>query len=239
MVIERLDAAKRLPENEDPRKQLAIAQARDLLVSAGVRDPGPKPEISLESEMERQTAMYLEREFHKHKKIGMSKGNFKDSIMGLVVPQPEEFRGRFNSPVVVFGQIPAEDQCRLAGIDYSLKGLNVCDWPDDPQNYQTPNFLYLTWTDEGERSMNRKVEDVRKELVSDERGGTEFDGIALYVVKPQVLEKRFLDLPGTALGPGDVPFLNLWNGRPYLVRYFVGNANPEFGSLVCGRKNRT
>ena len=236
MAMERLDAAKRFPGNEDQRKQLAIDQAKNLLVSAGVIDPGPKLEIPLEAEMERQAVMYLEREFHKHKKIQMPKGKFKDSIMGLVVPQPEEFRGKLNSPVAVFGQIPAEDQCRLAGIDYFLKGLNVRDWPDDPQNYQTPNSLYLAWTDEGARFMNRKVEDVRKKLAPDERGGTEFDGIALYIAKPQILKTRFLDLPGTAVGPGFAACLGRWDGRPWLNDYFVDRAAPVFSSLVCGRQ---
>ena len=194
------------------------------------------PEISLEAEMERQAAMYLEREFHKHEKIKMSKGKFKDSIMGLVVPQPEEFRGKLNSPVAVFGQIPIKDQCERAGIDYFLGGLNVNDWPDDPQNYQTPNALYLAWTDEGARNMDRKVKDVRRELAPDERGGTQFDGVALYIVKPNVLQTRFLDLPRTTVGPVLAAFLDLWGGRPRLDCSRVGDAGPRFGSLVCGRQ---
>ena len=42
MVMERLDAAGRHPENQDPTKQFAIAQAKRLLRAAKVKDPGPK-----------------------------------------------------------------------------------------------------------------------------------------------------------------------------------------------------
>lgn len=41
MVMERLDATRRHPGNNDPVKQFAIAQATRLLVDAGVTDPGP------------------------------------------------------------------------------------------------------------------------------------------------------------------------------------------------------
>ncbi len=195
-----------------------------------------RPEIPLEAEIERLAGRYLELEFHKHNKIRMSRGNFKDSIMRLVAPQPEEFRGRVDSPVAVFGQIPAEDQCKLAGIEYFLKGSNPRDWPEDPHQYKTPKFLHLVWTDEGARFMNRKVEDVRRELGEHERGGTEFDGIAQYIVKPGVLSIRSLDLPGTTVESGCAACLGRWGGRVELDGRWVGVAHPRFGSLVCGRK---
>lgn len=40
MVTNRLEAAKELPENQDPIKQFAIRQAGELLVAADVKDPG-------------------------------------------------------------------------------------------------------------------------------------------------------------------------------------------------------
>lgn len=195
------------------------------------------PRIPPEAEIERQVKTYLELKFHKHEAIGMSKGKFKDLLMKLVAPQPESFRGRFAPPVIVFGQIPPEDQCRLVGINYFPRGRNALDWTEDPQQYRTPKSTYLTWTDEGARFMNRKVEDVRQELLPDERGGTEFDGIGLCIIKPKVLEARFLNLPGTAFGSGSDASLELWYGVPELHYYgWIGHARPTFGSLVCGRQ---
>lgn len=40
--MERLDAAGKHPENQDPTKQFAIAQAKRFLRDAKVKDPGPK-----------------------------------------------------------------------------------------------------------------------------------------------------------------------------------------------------
>ena len=230
--------------NRGVRGRLGIAAAKTALFLGGVKDLQPLqaetvkiyPEIPLEENLERQAGRYTELEFYKHPEIEISKGKFKDLIMGLAIPQPENFRGRFNSPVAVFGQIPIKDQCERAGIDYFLGGLNVNDWPDDPQNYQTPNALYLAWTDEGARNMDRKVKDVRRELAPDERGGTQFDGVALYIVKPNVLQTRFLDLPGTTVEPAYAASLRLWDGRPRLDDDFVDVASPGFGSLVCGRQ---
>lgn len=42
MTMEALNRAGVHPENQDPTRQFAIEQARHLLVSAGVKDPGPK-----------------------------------------------------------------------------------------------------------------------------------------------------------------------------------------------------
>lgn len=193
------------------------------------------PEISLEAEIERQAKRYLELGYHRHKEIRMSNGKFKDWLMKLVAPQPENFQIRLNTPVAVFGQVPIKDQCALAGIKYFLEGYDARDWPEDPQQYETPNSLYLAWTDEGARFMKIGVRDVRRELAVDERGGTKFDGVGLYIVKPQVLQKRFLDLPGTAVGSDRAPYLDLWDVRPALNGHFVGLAYPGFGSLVCGR----
>lgn len=191
--MERFDALKRLDANLDPTKQFAIDQMKHLFTSAGLKDlesADQAPEISLkaiEAEIERLAGRYQELGFPKNKKISMANGVFKDSLMKLVNSQPENFRGRFDTPIIGFGQIPIQDQCKLVGIDYLMNGLSVRDWPSDPQSYKTPNGFYMTWTDEGARSMNRKVEDVRKELTDDSRGGTEFDSVGLYVAKPQVL----------------------------------------------------
>lgn len=262
MTLERLNALKGVAENRDPEKQSAIDQMAHLYTSAGLKDlesesktpvatkavelqragiesPKVYPEISLKVitvEIEIQAGRYLKLGFHKYKDVKMSAGKFKDLIMKLVIPQPENFRGRTDTPVIVSGQIPAKDQCKLAGIGYWLGGLTVSDWPNDPQHYKTPNGFYMTWVDEGRRFMNRKVQDVRGELAPDERGGTEFDGVALYITKPNILQTRFLDLPGTSVESGSAAGLRLWDGQPEMLSYFVDGANPGFGSLVCGRQ---
>lgn len=136
MTLERLAALKNVPENQDPERQRAIGKMRDIFVSAGLEDivsgdvspEAPKiyPEISLEvlkAEIERQAGKYQELGFPGHKGLRVSEGKFKDSVMKLAVPQPENFKGRFNTPMIVFGQISARE------INVSLQVL-IIFWAD-------------------------------------------------------------------------------------------------------------
>ncbi len=188
---------------------------------------------ALDAEIERQVRRYQELGFHK--RLKMSAGRFKDSVMGLVVPQPEAFRGRFDIPVVAFGQIPAKDQARLVGIDYWLEGLKVSDWEKDPQGYKTPEMSYLTWMQDGRVNLKRAPLDVRNSFATDERGATQYDGIGLYVARPQVLQDHYIDLPGTDVESGSVALLNLLGGGPELRSDLADSAAPNWGSASCGR----
>lgn len=189
----------------------------------------------LNAEFERLTKRYQELEFHKYLRV--SAGVFKDTVMNLVVPQPESFRGRFNIPVVVFGQIPPEKQAELAGLNYFLGGLNVRDWEFDPKGWETPKTPYTTWMQDGKENLNRSVSvrDVRKTLEADERGATVYDGVALLIVNQSVLDDHYVDLPGTSVGSGYAPSLDRCDGRPEVYYYLTGYARPGFGSASCGR----
>lgn len=191
------------------------------------------PEISLEEEWQRQAQGLIKLGFYSE--LGLTEEKYLESLPKFT-PQPESFKGRLNTPVLVETRISPKRQSKLAGIQYVLDGLNVKNWDKDPKKYKTPDSPYTVWMDEGARNMNRKVQDVRRNLVSDERGGTELDGIALYIAKPNILQTRFLDLPGTSVRSVYAPSLDLWDGKPRLGYDFVAGADPEFGSLVCGRQ---
>jgi hypothetical protein len=189
----------------------------------------------LTQEVERIATKYQEMEFHKHKTLNVSKGRLKDMIMELVSPQPESFKGRFDIPVIVFGQIPVEDQAKLAGVNYYLKGLNVRDWEEDPRGYRTPKGAYMTWIQDGSKNLKRSVEIVRSTLDPDERGATEHDGIGLYIARPNILTDHYVDLPGTSVGSDSAACLKLWFAGPALRYDLAGLADPKFGSATCGR----
>lgn len=193
------------------------------------------PEI-LTQELERIATTYQEMEFHKHSMLQVSKGTLKDMIMDLSAPQPERFKGRFDIPVVTFGQIPAADQASLAGINYHLKGYNACDWEEDPREYRTPKRVHMAWMQDGWENLNKSVETVRSTFALDERGGTEYNGIGLYVARPNILKDHRVDLPGTSVGPSRAAYLELKDGKPRLLcYYFALDGHPMFGSATCGR----
>ncbi len=193
-------------------------------------------ELDLETEWLEQTQGFIELGFHKE--LNLSEEGYRDSLPKFGA-QPEQFRWRFDTPVVVETRIPVKRQCELVGIGYFLGGLEVVDWADDSKDYRTPDKPYVTWLQDGKRNLNKAVKAVRNELDKDERGGTEFDGIALYIAHPQVLKDHFLDLPGTQVGSGFAPSLHLWFGGPGLYYFRVDPAHPEFGSVSCGREIRT
>ena len=258
MVMERLDAASKHLQNLKPEQQKAIKIARQVLVDFNVVDPGPKvetssvatpvekpvvktpeapvkiyPEISLEEERERQIQGFIKLGFHT--KLGKTEEEYAMRFPKLV-PQPESFKGRLGTPVLVETEISPKDQAELAGINYYLDGLNKTDWNQNLKDYKTPEAPYAAWLNDGRDHIKQKPRDVRKNLKADEVGGTELDGIALYISNPKILDHHFLDLPGTAVGSGYAAYLGLWGDGPRLRYGFVDGAVPRFGSVVRGRQ---
>lgn len=248
MVMERLDAAGRHPDNQDPVRQFAIGQTKRLLHEAKVKDPGPKQDrstlaqkpsveridsINLDLEWKRQSGRYVELGFHKE--LGLSEENYLASLSRFE-PQPEVFVGRFDIPILVETRIAPKRQAELAGLNYLLRGLNVHDWEDDPKKYKTPKIPYTTWMQDGKKNLKRSVRDVRRTLEADERGATEYDGIARWIANPSVLEDHNIDLPGTSVGSDNAPYLDRWGGRPGVDCWGrVDNVDPRYGSASCGR----
>ena len=146
------------------------------------------PELNLENEWLRQTRKYIKLGFHKE--LNLSKKEYLDSLPKFG-PQPENFKGRFDIPVMVETRISVERQCELAGIDYLLGSLSCIDWPNDPQGYKTPKKPYITWMQDGAKNLREKVEIVREKLAKDERGATIFDGIAFYLAQPKSLKDHW------------------------------------------------
>lgn len=190
------------------------------------------PEISFQEERVRQIRRYISLGFHK--KLGKTEEEYAKRFPEFTL-QPENFKRRLDTPVLVETEISPEDQCELAGIEYGLDGLNKEDWNKKLKDYTAPKAPYATWLEDGRNNLNKKPEDVRKNLKGDKIGGTELDGIALYISNPKILEHHFLDLPGTAVGSGGAASLRLWVGRPELVYSWADDAHPRFGSVVRGR----
>lgn len=252
MVMDRLKAASELPGNQDPTQQFAIKHARAMLVDAGVKDPGMPvitpvekqvvktaetikiyPEISLEEEWKRQ-AQKLAGFFAKELEFKTPEEYI--ATLPEFEPQPENWKGRLDTPVLVETRISVKRQCEIAGIQYLSDGLNKTDWNKKRKDYKTPTCPYKAWLDDGRNHMDRKPSDARSNLKVDELSGTELEGVALYISNPKILEHHYLDLPGTAVGPDRTACLRLWGGRPELDCYLVVNAHPKFGSVVRGRQ---
>lgn len=128
-------------------------------------------------------------------------------------------------------------QCVLALDSLSFDSSKVVqDWKKDPGNFVTLDTAYTTWVNDGGAYMNRDAAFVRSRLAPDERGGTIFDGIALAIHRPDILERRNIILPGSEYGTVFAACLRRWHGAPRGENRYILNASPNFGSLVAGRE---
>lgn len=147
--------------------------------------------------------------------------------------QPEQFKGRFDIPVIVETRLPLDKMLGKAGISVYFDTKEIKDW--DENRFKTPKLPYTAWLADGRRNLKKPVRDVRKNLASDERGGTLYDGIALYLRKPNILRDNFLNFPGSKVGSGIFPCLRLRDGRPEVDDDWVGGTSPRFGCVVAGK----
>ncbi|HSX40044.1 MAG TPA: hypothetical protein VLF68_00335 [Candidatus Saccharimonadales bacterium] len=189
-------------------------------------------ELDLRAEWQRQAERYVESAFHAE--LGLSEEDYLASLPKFA-EQPENFRNRFDTPVLVETRINSARQAELAGLGFYLGGLSVADWKDS-QGYKTPDAPYATWMQDGKKNLGRSVRDVRATLGPDERGATLADGIALYITHPEILKDHYVDLPGTSVGSAYAPFLCRWDDRPEVDCSGVGYAASDFGSASCGRE---
>nr|AQS34449.1 hypothetical protein [uncultured bacterium] len=186
----------------------------------------------LNAEWERHASRYVELGFHKV--LELSERKYRESLPRFG-PQPESFKGRFDIPRLVETRIDVAKQAELVRIRYLLEGYNVRDWEQDPRGYKTPKLPYVAWMQDGRAYLGKSVASVRRLMATDERGATEFDGIALYIMDHNILEDHFIDLPGTSVESDDAAGLDLWNGGPELNCDWVGGGYSRFGSASCGR----
>jgi len=190
------------------------------------------PEISLEAEWTRQ-AQNPAKLFAKELKFK----THDDYIATLpkFEPQPEEYRRRLDIPVIVETRIPLKRMLELAGIDSNFDVDSIGDWEKD--NFKTPEEPYTTYLNDGTNNLDRSTDAVRTSLRNDERGGTIFDGIALYLKDPEILKNHYLNLPGSRVGSNCAPWLSRWSvRRPKVAPLFIEIPFPSIGSVVAGRK---
>lgn len=154
-------------------------------------------------------------------------------------PQPEEYKGRLDIPVIVETRVPLKRMLELAGIITGFDANLIKDWEEG--NFNTPEKPYTTWLNDGSANLNKSVADVRAALRDDERGGTVFDAVALYLKDPKILDHHFPGLPGSQVNsPRAIHaiYFGRWPGaeKPRLDCCAVDSAHLRYGSIVAGRK---
>lgn len=165
---------------------------------------------------------------------------FKDYIATLpkFEPQPEEYGGRLDIPLIVETRVPLERMLKLAGVDADSSVDSIACWKEEDQ-FKTPNNSpYTTWVNDGTPNLWKSVKKVRQSLRDDERGANIYDGIALYVKDPKILDNHGLVLPGfSRVDSNGVPVLQYSNGKLGLGSIWIDSGvGVLLGSVVAGRK---
>jgi len=223
--------------------ELRAAKRARLLAEEYGDEPLPigltasETDISLQLEWSRQASKFIELGFHK--KLGLSEEQYLATLPKFG-SQPEGFKGRFDIPVLVETRVPPRSQLELAGFEAYLEGLEVYDWPGDPKGYKTPGMPYVAWVQDGSKSLNKSVEEVRRGLAPDERGATLLDGTGLVIAHTELLKGHYIHLPGSEVGGRNkfcyAPYLSLGGDGPRLSYGWFDSADWSFGSASCGRQ---
>lgn len=199
-------------------------------------------ELNLDNEWQRQSQNFLELGFHVEtgfEDTGEGKQAYLDSLPKFE-PQPENYRNRFNVPLLVETKIPWEKQAQFAGIvisDYLVSRMNEIKPHDDRS--KTPDTPYTGWFNRWGERFTRRITptDARKELTLDEIGGGPYEGVAMQVAHPEITRSgKYFDLIGYDVGSGSIPCLDRWGGVPGLGAGGSGSADGFFRPLVRGSK---
>lgn len=223
---------------------IALPEAQSAKKYSKAKEVSPHVELNLDAEWQRQAQNYLNLGFHTE--AGFSdtdegKQAFLDSLPKFE-PQPEEYKGKFDMPLLVIKKIPWERQAELAGIDISdyLRSMidKTREWKDNPAK-TLDVFAYTGWFNNWGQRFAEKISpfDARKQLTLTESGGGPHEGIALQVNHPEFnQDSKYFDLIGYDVGSASVPDLDHWVGRSRLDAHWGGIAGSNFRPLVRGSK---
>lgn len=216
---------------------IPLPEARSATKSPEAKEvPVPK-ELNLEDEWQRQSQRFVGLGYHEE--LGLTEEAYLASLPKFE-PQPEDYRGRFDVPLLVETRNPWEKQAQIAGInvsDYLRSMVNETrPWNDGSR---APDAAYTGWFNNwGQRFIDKIAPfDARKQLKQDECGGGPFEGIAMQVAHPELNRSdKCFDLIGYSVGSDGVPDLGRWDDGPELDADWGGSAGGDFRPLVRGSK---
>ncbi|MBU2613702.1 hypothetical protein KJ925_04595 [Patescibacteria group bacterium] len=150
---------------------------------------------------------------------------------------PRRISKRFPIPLLVEARVGLIDTCRLAGLLYDGSEETFVAYDKRRKTITSPYWIRLQ---DGRMHRGRSARECRKRFARDEVGLTAFEGVALYLQDPTVVERFFVDLPGSVhrRNPDSEAFLGEWDGIPGLYWAWNDHPHPECGSASRWRSRR-
>jgi hypothetical protein len=135
-----------------------------------------------------------------HTQLGLSEEAYLQTLPKFE-PQPEEYKGRFDIPVLVDPRVDLLDQHKsvnLKGVINRVDLENLVEVPDKP---------YVMWTHDGRRNRQKSVVEAQAGFADDEVGSTQLEVTALFLQHPDVFEGHALYAPNSR-SERHVPYLH-------------------------------
>lgn len=210
-------------------------------------------EIMLEAEWARQSQMLADLYASALK---MSPREYVKSLPKFL-PQPDI---SLPIPLIVETRLDLPDLAHKADIymssNFRARSRGYIDWSNDPQGFKTPKMPYTAWVQSGSLLRKEKPTVARSRLLSEQRGGTVYDGVALAIFHPSLTHKHEWDLIGSEStrhsdykGKYNMPPRLGWKEYPVSWMPFVrkesslngpgllaGDFFPASAALVCSRQ---
>lgn len=223
-----------------------VAAVEPPAASRGIH-PSQAGIAHLDAEWQRQVDRLLTAGFHTE--LGIAAEDYVSSLPRFA-PQPDEYRGRLDVPLLVDGRIPWQRQYELLGIAQSaFVAYFPPPVPVEPAAAHR-DHPYTTWCNAWGQRFEQPTapSDARAALADDEVGANLIEGAMVVAAYPELIQTaRFHDFVGYAFPAGDIggdvpfdpiertPGVCRWRGKPE----FAGNLYPlafsVFRPLIRGR----
>lgn len=133
-----------------------------------------------------------------HTELGMTEDEYKAS-MPAFQPQLPEFKGRFETPLLIDPRVSIARQLDLLGINTNLTPSELTKLSLAEKQYEG-NAPYQIWVHFGKGDASKGLRDL-KEFEDDEQPLTVTQGLALFREKPQIIKDwgTFIPMAGSFL----------------------------------------
>lgn len=165
-------------------------------------------------------------ELRLHQLLNMSEDEYRAGIPGML-PQPEEYRGQFDTPLLVDPRVALPELCQAVGIEYYNHDTSNRDL------VAVPNRPYTMWTHDSMRyngisvaMFSRMGHTSIREVPS-----TLHEVVALYIQYPEFFGSIAISAPGSRNNSNDVPYVGKVKSGAFI--YDTGlNANASIWGLL-------
>jgi hypothetical protein len=162
----------------------------------------PSGPIVVDAAAEHKRQMDIHVAFGFPEALGLSVGDYLASLPSPS-PQPVEYQGRFDVPVLVETRLPWSEQAGLASVRLSNHSRRTTYRPFDAAS-EAPATPYWAWFSEWAGRFPEPIgpAEARSQLGPDEVGGSVHELVSMHMAHPELNERgRFFDAIGYLMEP--------------------------------------